>query len=852
MIILALCLIIGLSYKANAQTGCEPVWQQLLMHNCLGAVGMEAADYDDDGNTELIMASTEYWYVMEYLPEKADYEVVWLSKHYHGLYDGELGNISILKLMDVDDDDEPEILVGTLLGNIDVYDLKTLTLKTTFKVPDLYQAIWVLLKSDCDNDGQEELVLGSRYNVFIYNITEGQFEYQQQIAIEDPGVACGDTDGDGIVSMAFAHGTMVTIQNGIVSEPEAYCTSCFGDFIDMLDVDADGKDEIIMAGVKTRVIDADTKEEKWLKTNISGCNTLYFNDVNDDGKAEMLWGGSFGSLNCVDALTGTLLWEIPNPEGFGEILITDCDSDDKKEVLMSTQCVPGGHLYIHDLETKLPEWSNHLIYGPVCGIDAKDVDGDGQPEIVTLSKNGTLYFHDAATRELKWQSTSGQIPGEFSDIPLMKVFDIDNDGINEIIISAGGISNPTMIVFNGADKTIESQKTWDSGSNIDLLRSLQIIDTDGNGTYEYVCGDDEFAYIINPTDYSIIWRSASLYRQNETMAADIDNDNEIEIISAADKLTIFDPPAYIKQFEFYDLYNESFTCLEAKDLDSDGNPELISGTMHGPVFIFNLAELDTTWINTGVEERICAIRAGDFVDVPGNEFVFTTNDGNLNFLLSDKTLYQREADFKFYLGRALQVTDYNNDSENEIFLGTMVNAVEYSPDCFICAGFSALANIISADITGTQNCEGSVRFDLSGGVMPYRYKIGTNTFTLVNNEIAGLCSGLHTITLLDANNCEISVDVVIEEALSTPELSSEAGFSIYPVPGAGNLTIQFNEPVSPNTRAEIRSIQGVLLITTPLNQTRSTIDAGKLSSGVYFITITDGKKLSTAKVVIKN
>lgn len=845
-----LSLLCGNSAKLTAQTGCDPEWEQLLFYSYIGSIGMESADYDNDGMTELIMANRQYWCVMEYNPEQNDYEVVWKSKLYFGYYIGYIGELCRIKIMDADNDGEPELLAGTQRGVLEIYDLKTLTLENTIIVDFQLAPVAILLKDDCDNDGKDELIVGTDYDVIIYNIIDGQFILQQSLEFVGQGVACGDTDGDGINSLVFPNGTMITIQNGVVSEPIVYCSSCADEFVELLDVDSDGKDEIIHAAYTLKVIDADIAEVKWQRPT-EGCNILYLKDINGDNKKEILYGeGNWGSLNCIEPTTGSLMWEIPNDEGFGQVLITDSDNDGEEEVIISSNFnEEEGFLQIFDLSTRIREWINHPVYGPVCGIGVDDVDGDGQPEIVTLSKSGDLFFYNAQTREAEWQSAPGQLPCIFYDLPLMKIYDVDNDGFKEIIITAGSYSEPSIVVFNGASKTVESQYKWHYSSNLNPFRSMDIADTDNNGTNEYICSTASFVYIISSSDYSIR-RSPELFRIYESIAADIDNDNQMEIISASDRFTILDALTFAKELEFDPPVPwQTFTALHAKDFDLDGKKEIICGSNEGMIMIFDGTTNDTTWINTGTDELIYTIRGGDFTDLPGNEFVFTSNDNHLNFYNSNLPLVTREAYFK-YIHRALDVTDYNNDGKAEIFMGTMVNAVEYSPDCFVCASFTAGTQIISADIKGTATCEGKVSVNLAGGTQPYRYKIGNNTFTLQNNEISGLCAGSHTITFLDAANCDITVDIFIEEVLGLPELTPGKDFTVYPVPTTGLLNVQYNALLPSGTLAEIRSMQGVLMMSIPLSQPRSAIDVSSLSRGVYVMIISNGNRYGIVKIVI--
>jgi hypothetical protein len=89
--------------------------------------------------------------------------------------------------------------------------------------------------------------------------------------------------------------------------------------------------------------------------------------------------------------------------------------------------------------------------------------------------------------------------------------------------------------------------------------------------------------------------------------------------------------------------------------------------------------------------------------------------------------------------------------------------------------------------------------------------------------------------------------VTIDNTIGINTLASETVFSVYPNPGAGLYTISSN--AAAKFDLEVCNQLGEVMYTSKLNKKTTVLDIQDYSAGVYFITLNDGDKIVTGKVI---
>ena len=174
---------------------------------------------------------------------------------------------------------------------------------------------------------------------------------------------------------------------------------------------------------KITAFDADTKLPKWeiATSHDIGALLLFDNDL--DGSLEVMYGDNqWGSIHSMNAQNQTQEWSISNPEhGVTEISVGDVNNDGILEVMWGAGATSSGsdYLYVGYTISRMIEWQNDDIDGPLSATAVGDVDDDGDTEIVMVSfesesgyADEVIHIFNGKTHEMEWQSTD--LPGIYA------------------------------------------------------------------------------------------------------------------------------------------------------------------------------------------------------------------------------------------------------------------------------------------------------------------------------------------------------------------------------------------------------------------------------------------------------
>jgi hypothetical protein len=79
--------------------------------------------------------------------------------------------------------------------------------------------------------------------------------------------------------------------------------------------------------------------------------------------------------------------------------------------------------------------------------------------------------------------------------------------------------------------------------------------------------------------------------------------------------------------------------------------------------------------------------------------------------------------------------------------------------------------------------------------------------------------------------------------------STSDGLNIYPNPAAEQLIVQFNS--DKNHIVEIYNEQGTIIFSKILNSKTESINTSNISSGIYFVRVSDGEKMFNQKLIVQ-
>ena len=403
-------------------------------------------------------------------------------------------------------------------------------------------------------------------------------------------------------------------------------------------------------------------------------------DVTGDGKNELLIGGRDGKLHVYDWNGNTFveIASITDPSGNGDnpggYAIGDIDGDGKNEIAIAwdhdfSAFKWNGNSFVQIGNTWTGDGTDNAYD---CAIGDYDNDGhnevviaddpsNGDPEITVLSWDGSQWVE-----ETSWNDPDGDLT-----TPVVRVADVDGDGLNEIIATPGAKAvvlnwdgsklNPTYLATN-----------YPAGAY-----GIGIADLDGDGINDIVIGLDA------PTIYVYKW-TGSGYQEifNTTWsgedsiiegldAGDVDNDGINEIVAGTNYIHIlqWNGTTFVEEhtLNYTDMGELAVTYVG--DVTNDGKNEIVAGNVIAdPNSEYHVRVINYTDSIQKVEVSIDDAGFSHPLAVNGTYNWYIDYDTST---LNDGThrIYVRTYNGDFYTVRWIEVTTNNgNVSEFSAFL----------------------------------------------------------------------------------------------------------------------------------------------------------------------------------------
>lgn len=397
--------------------------------------------------------------------------------------------------------------------------------------------------------------------------------------------------------------------------------------------------------------------------------------------------------------------------------------------LVPLACQSKMPLKFSDLATLAPGWQGEIIAETdqsYVGWDVEigDADNDGQNEILTTGcPDSRLYLFKKIGKKWQTRMLAENLAQSFPGMGLVvKVVDLNHNGINEIILGTGQETGGTARFYaleTDGSKITKRVRSLPGCNKSSYTHDFAIYDLDKDGMPEVIsayCGGGEIIrYDADKILTSI--EARKLYQLSgsgeESMIADVDNDGQVEYITSNSfragkaRVEIFEfdehgdlvlPPRLV--IDGFDGKKCFYASLVIGDVDNDGQNELIVGwkreqkinkaTLLGyrvsdkavPVYTFANEDKD---LDMAYFEKMMAIADAD--NDGKNELVISTRGDNQSEKITSEHLgyvflYKIDAqrnihntllvDFNKKKAESswLAVGDADNDGKNEVILAT--------------------------------------------------------------------------------------------------------------------------------------------------------------------------------------
>ncbi|QQX75458.1 MULTISPECIES: T9SS type A sorting domain-containing protein [Aequorivita] len=507
------------------------------------------------------------------------------------------------------------------------------------------------------------------------------------------------------------------------------------------------------------------------------------------------------------------------------------------------------------------------------GTTLADIDNDGIDEILygiwntlyALEGNGTILFQ---------KTVSGTI------LLPPSVADLNNDGTLEIVLNTGGVPNAGRVYL--LDPTGADLPGWPL--NFDdhwMINAPALADLDGDGMLEIITGErvgsaQGFVHAIkmDGTPINANWPVEVAATPAFTPSiADMDNDGNLDVVIAASSagMYIFDNQGQVfPGFPVFDpTVSYSYQSPILADLDGDDDLEII-GSNHGDNPRFYVMEHDgnyrlgwpiplSGW--TYSPPTVLDIDANGTFEIFMSDRITSGTPGvelPVIYGLDESSSNIPNFPIEKYGGTegVLSIADVNDDGISDIIFPSVLT--DAAGEGYIHAysldgsgeidgfplrphGFTFLNGAVLGDVDN----DGMLDLTANSYTLTFGAGVDSTFVNVYNLNVPYNPENIHRNGYKGDNTRDGFVE--IEEIMGVTDFNTGSIIKIFPNPSEGMLSFKIPEAME-NAKVNIYSIDGKVVFSEEGNLEKSnSYNLKHLNNGMYFVTISDGKKTFTAK-----
>lgn len=510
------------------------------------------------------------------------------------------------------------------------------------------------------------------------------------------------------------------------------------------------------------------------------------------------------------------------------------------------------------------------------GVTLADIDSDGIDEIL-YGIDHVLYAFKGDGSILFTKTMSGTI------LLPPTVADLDTDGTLEIIVNTGGVPNAGRVYL--LDPTGTDLPGWPLNfSDHWMINAPAVADVDGDGILDIVTGErvnssQGFVHALkmDGTPINANWPVEVAATPAFTPSiADVDNDGNTDVVIAASSagMYIFDNQGQVfPGFPVFDPnVSYSYQSPILADLDGDDDLEII-GSNHGNAPGFYVMEHDGTY------KAGWPIAIGGWTYSPAT-VLDVDNDGIFEIFMSDRNTSGTT-------GVELPVI-YGLDPDGNNLPNFPIEKYGGAEGVLSIADVNAdgVLDIVFPSVITDAAGEGYIHaYSLDGSGEIAGFPLRPHGFTFMNGAVMGdvdndglldLTANSYTLTFgtgidstfVNVYNLNVPYDpdsikpngykgdntrdgfVELDQTVGIAEINA-LNLTVFPNPSEGMLTLNIPKPMV-NAKVKIYSVDGKMVFSEKTDlETTTTLNLKQFNSGLYFVSISDGKKTFTAKWVKK-
>lgn len=328
------------------------------------------------------------------------------------------------------------------------------------------------------------------------------------------------------------------------------------------------------------VVIANSDSEEYLITDWSYqpndfINIVYSSDLDNDGIREVIVGSRDGiiyNLGKKGKQSGHKNWETNVGGEIKALEVVDIDDDGKEEIIVGVDRTKKG-MRILDYQG-LDKGSTIEFKSRVYDLCVEDIDKDGKKEIIIGSANGKVYV-------IKWDIKQDKLIWEYTSkgpVHYVHATDLNGDGDIEII----AMSKWTEVDETKAEICILNKKgglEWnyeiEDGIFPSADKTVDVTDLDNDGKKEIVIGTYKHGVDVLDCNGKLKWNFPTERLVNVIYTSDLDNDGNISIlVGARPYFYVVDKDG---RLEWKTPVNTTIFSIYTTDLNNDNRIEILIG-----------------------------------------------------------------------------------------------------------------------------------------------------------------------------------------------------------------------------------------------------------------------------------
>jgi len=555
--------------------------------NADAARSVFVADMDDDGDMDIVSASedddTIAWYENDGTSDPS-----WSAANIDTNADGANG----LFVADMDNDGDMDIISASADDDTIAWHENNGAANPSWTSSDIdtnADGVVSVFVADMDHDGDMDIVSASEYDDTIaWYENDGTSDPSWSAADIDTNadgatsvfVADMDYDGDmDIVSASIEDDTIAWYENTATfsfdpgwSATDIATSANAASGVFAADMDNDGDMDIISASFADDTVawyeNNNGDGSSWTASDITisadGAYSVFAADIDGDGDMDILSASAnddtiawYENNGAADP-TWTAYDIATNADGAWSVFAADMDNDGDIDVLSAAYGVDDGIAWYENDGGADPSWTASDIADTdgAQSVFAADMDNDGDMDILSASRNDDIiaWYENNGAANPSW--TADTIDTSADQPQSVFAADMDNDGDMDIVSASDGDDTIAWYENDGA-----SDPSWSAvniATNADGAQDVHVADMDNDGDLDILsasANDDTIAWYENNGAADPTWTAYDIATSADgarsVFAADIDNDGDMDIISASyadDAIAWYENNAGIPEF----------------------------------------------------------------------------------------------------------------------------------------------------------------------------------------------------------------------------------------------------------------------------------------------------------------